>query len=276
MDYNILRVLPRLRTCETEEINTWYGDFDNIIKMAKITDTETIYRLAYSVAEGEARKRLQESHRTLGFFPTLVQIKKYLIETKEPTEIDIYDKLKNISIKEDEELEDYNKTYLELYQKVNDNLKPGIKVSDYLKSIRTRMEACRAVLYDECDSIEDAIKTTNKIQKIREFELGLQRMGGDEYEKTNPIPIFKRITTGRSYSRNFYNNNSGKVTYPNQLQITNVPVLSNHKLICYRCKEEGHKVFQCPYSDEQLIDILSKRVHNNHHTTLRNETQQKN
>jgi len=43
MDYNILRVFPRLRTCETEEINTWYGDFDNIIKMAKITDTETIY-----------------------------------------------------------------------------------------------------------------------------------------------------------------------------------------------------------------------------------------
>ncbi|KAL6607246.1 hypothetical protein U3516DRAFT_667119 [Neocallimastix sp. 'constans'] len=44
--------------------------------MARITDAETIYCWAYSTSEDDARKLLQESHRALGFFLTLVQIEK--------------------------------------------------------------------------------------------------------------------------------------------------------------------------------------------------------
>jgi len=76
-------------------------------------------------------------------------MKKALLTANESTKTNIYDKVKNLTIKIDEELEDFNRKYLELYQKVNEDLKSGIKVKDFLKSIKTRKGACHAVLYDE-------------------------------------------------------------------------------------------------------------------------------
>ena len=49
MDYNIISVLPRLKSKEKETVNKWYDEFDNVIKMERITDVETIYRLVYLV-----------------------------------------------------------------------------------------------------------------------------------------------------------------------------------------------------------------------------------
>lgn len=58
---------------------------------------------------------------------------------------------------------------MELYKKVSDDLK-GVKVKDYLKSIRTSREACRIVIYNECKTIEDVIKSAERVQKEAEFE----------------------------------------------------------------------------------------------------------
>jgi len=49
MDYNIISVFPRLKSKEKETVNKWYDEFDNVIKMERITDVETIYRLVYLV-----------------------------------------------------------------------------------------------------------------------------------------------------------------------------------------------------------------------------------
>jgi len=79
MDYNIISVLPRLKSKEKEMVNKWYDDFDNVIKMGRITDVETIYRLVYLVTEGEVRSIIQELNNSLEGYPTLLQMKKSLL-----------------------------------------------------------------------------------------------------------------------------------------------------------------------------------------------------
>jgi len=269
MDYNIINVLPRLKSCEEKAVNEWYDDFDNLLKIGKIYDTETAYRLAYLVSEGTARQAIRESYHTMGTFPTLAQLKKSLLETKELTEIEIYDKLKSLAIKKEEDLTAFNKIYLELYSKVNKTFKGGITVKDYLRSIKGRKEACRAVLYDECTTIEDAIQSVGKVQKILEFENEIT--GNEEEERNDHITL--------SSFKKRYNWNSNMDCYPSQDKQNNkikaffkgqeinsnkvadaIPVLANSKLVCFRCKEEGHKYFRCPYSDEKLLELLTKRL----------------
>ena len=142
----------------------------------------------------------------------------------------------------------------------------GIKVNDYLKSIRTRVDACRAVIYDECTTIEEAIKTTNKIQRIREFEQGLNGVRSSNKASFSSIrklsnkdlSTWKMKTNFQVNSDKF--NNGLPREYPLKSITNSIPVLANQTLKCFRCKESGHKVIQCPYSDEELIEILSKRV----------------
>ena len=172
--------------------------------------------------------------------------------------------MKNLSIKIDEELEDFNRKYLELYQKVSDDLKSGIKVKDYLKSIKTRKEACHAVLYDECETIEEAIKSASKVQKLLEFEKEMNseevssskeivHLGNKKFKVFSPIHSFPEGGKVLRYMK-------GKNTVSNEDEKKRIPVMASSKLYCYRCKEEGHKLYQCPYSDEELIQILTKRI----------------
>ncbi|KAL6636234.1 hypothetical protein U3516DRAFT_836829 [Neocallimastix sp. 'constans'] len=135
MDYNIINILPTLDSTDKQEVIRWYEDVDAILKVAKITDSEVIYQLAYLSSHGEARKAIKEIKEISRSFPSLAQLRKGLLGRKKLSKIELYDHLKNITIKRDEELEDFNKYYLQMYQQIDAKFKEGITVMDYLKSI---------------------------------------------------------------------------------------------------------------------------------------------
>jgi len=262
MDYSLINVLPHLDSIQEEDVKEWYDNFDNIIKMARIDDTETVYRLTYMISEGEARKRLKEWVPNDGEYPTLPQIKKFLIDTKKLSKTEIYDRVKGMTIQKDQDIEDFNKVYLELYNQVSKEMKEGIQVRDYLKSIKSRRGACRAIFYDECKTIEEAMRSAEKVQKLLEFErTNLEIKENEPRTTTWPLsgshhrPDQKKQTDPYSTPKNFIYRSQWK-------ENKSVPVLANTKLHCYRCKEEGHKVYQCPYNDEELLTILTQRIAN--------------
>jgi len=81
MDFKLLPFLPRLKDTDKETVFKWYDDFENLMCLGKIYDTEIRYRTVLLVSEGEARqvvKNLKEGMRE-GFFPTLIQIRRALI-----------------------------------------------------------------------------------------------------------------------------------------------------------------------------------------------------
>jgi len=135
MDYNIINILPILDSTDKQEVIRWYEDVDAILKVAKITDPEVIYQLAYLSSHGEARKAIKEIKEISRSFPSLAQLRKGLLGRKKLSKIELYDHLKNITIKRDEELEDFNNNYLQMYQQIDAKFKEGITVMDYLKSI---------------------------------------------------------------------------------------------------------------------------------------------
>eukprot|EP00833_Pecoramyces_ruminatium_P008297 jgi/Orpsp1_1/1182329/evm.model.c7180000080848.1 len=186
----------------------------------------------------------------------------------------------NLTIKDNEELEDFNCNYLQLYQQIDAKLKDGITVQDYLKSIRTRKEVCRIVLLDQCTTIEEAIKSAEKILKVWEFEslfseenkptyrgyqshsydknYSIKDSGKVDYKK---FPQ-KKLNKEKGTYFNKYSNDKENSGYPSSyiknanILKKEIPVLSNTTIQCYRCQESGHKVSQCPYDDEELIQIL--------------------
>ena len=127
--------MPTLDSTDKQEVIRWYEDVDAILKVAKITDSEVIYQLAYLSSHGEARKAIKEIKEISRSFPSLAQLRKGLLGRKKLSKIELYDHLKNITIKRDEELEDFNKYYLQMYQQIDAKFKEGITVMDYLKSI---------------------------------------------------------------------------------------------------------------------------------------------
>jgi len=300
MDYNIINILPTLDSTDKQEVIRWYEDVDAILKVAKITDPEVIYQLAYLSSHGEARKAIKEIKEISRSFPSLAQLRKGLLGRKKLSKIELYDHLKNITIKRDEELEDFNNNYLQMYQQIDAKFKEGITVMDYLKSIRYRREACRVVLLDDCSTIEEATKSAEKAQKLWEFENSLE----EETRRTFTKGYKARTRSQTFYSNNFENGEEKKIVTrkynlssdyegpkrefgekgiyynknPNVREKSfyqdyynknsreiqkEIPILKTASIICYRCQEPGHKVYQCPYSNEELIQVLSNRIKKN-------------
>ena len=270
MDYGIINVLPRLKDVDRKSVERWYEDFCNLMELGKITEDETRYRLAYLVSEGEARKTIAKLKEESSTFPKLEQIKTTLLEATQLTKMEIYDKIKALVIQDNQSIPEFNKDYLDLYGRVSDDLKDGIRIADYLHAIGPRPEACHAVVYDGVKTIEEACKSAEKIQKLLDFDRERGNQVRNHIESPLLPPFIKpyrpvEVTSGKHYQKeeadtprlfqNYSSNNRRKSSTPN------VPVLyhtANSK--CYRCGEEGHKGYNCPYDDESLLKLLTQRV----------------
>ncbi len=265
MDYSIINVLPHLNSLEEKKVCKWVDDFDNLMKLSGISDKEKQYRLAFLVSEEEAREKIVELKQGMGEeYPSLNQIKDKLLGIKSLSKIEIYDKLKTMVIKKEENIKDFNKTYLELYNKIDQELKVGIKVEDYLHAIDSRTEACYTVIFDEADTIDKACKAAEKAENLKNYRQSRQEKQkssgftfGSNFRKDIPfIPgTFTKYHNEMTHTPKFL---SLKSTGDSKQNVS-TPVFA-HKLTCYRCGEEGHKGYKCPYSDEELVKILTKRL----------------
>ena len=272
MDTKIISVLPKLDSTTEEEVNNWYNDIDNVMRLFNITEAEKQYRLSLISAEGEPKTIINELGKKRSKFPTLPDIRKALLEKKTLSMTDKYDNLKAIVIQEEENICEFNKNYKQLYKEISDELKPGIKVTDYLKSIRSRKEACRAVVYEGAETIEEACKAAEKVQRILEYEKSQEEQESDVYKKKSsylpiglPYEISKKKKDQQEQKTRFYNNKgySGPKSSYNEKETIKpaVPIMgSKPKITCYRCNQEGHKGYQCPVDDESLLKLLMARM----------------
>ena len=92
-------MLPRLKDVDRKSVERWYEDLSNLMELGKITEDETLYRLAYLVSEGEARKNIAKLKEESSTFPNLEQIKTTLLQATQLTKIEIYDKVKGSGYK---------------------------------------------------------------------------------------------------------------------------------------------------------------------------------
>ena len=96
---------------------------------------------------------------------------------------------KALVIKDNQSIPEFNEAYLDLYGRVSEDLKDGIRIADYLHAIGLRPEACHAVVYDGVKTIEEAWKSAEKIQKLLDFD---RERGNQErnYIETPLLPPF--------------------------------------------------------------------------------------
>lgn len=270
MDYALIGVLPKVSELDKALVEKWYDDFQNLMEIGKVVDDEMKYRLAYLVSDGAARDEIKKLRDNNTGYPSLQQIRDALLKVNTLTEIETYDKIKDITISPKQTITEFNEEYLGLYNQVSDNLKNGIKVSDYLKSISNRREACYAVLYDGASTIEEACTSAEKIQRVQDYEKlrsdlkdsnskpfarnPPRRNPHDPIQDPDPSTTIRKFPFPGPFRAPTSGNERSKY----------VPVLNNTSnsatIICYRCGEEGHKGYRCPYNDEQLVKLLNDRL----------------
>ena len=252
MDYSIIQVLPHLNTLDKEHVKKWAQEFDNLTKLAEIYDDEKLYRLAYQVTDGEARKTLTELKEELGDeYPTFDDITDALLKVKDLTKIEKYDMLKTMVIDRAESIKEFNKTYLELYDSMDDGFKQGIKVTDYLNSIYPRSDACCAVIYDEADSIEKACKSAEKAETLLEYK---QRRNNrkNNYPPFN-MDIKKKRPTITHLTFNVTVLAPGLLTkHPNQVQLVTNDSNTRHLFFIKACYAIGAEK-----KDIKVINVLT-------------------
>jgi len=98
MDIKIIYVLPKLNSTVEEEVNNWYNDIDNVMKLFNITDAEKQYRLSYISAEGEPKTIISELGKKRSKYTILQDIRKVLLEKQTLSLTDKYGNLKAMVI----------------------------------------------------------------------------------------------------------------------------------------------------------------------------------
>jgi len=285
-DYkNIISILPTLTSLNRDDVQNWYNDFDDILKLYDVHDADNQYRLVRLKLKGEPKEALLKLKEESGDeYPNLEQIKDALLSTTTLTDIELYDQLKAMTIKPTTNIRDFNKEYLGIYNQLGEEFKRGIKVKDYLKSIRSRKEHCRTVLYDEAATIEEACKSSEKVQSIMDYEKEIEELDRPSLSYENkknrwpgPTNFYNRESKNAPPKYFYQKGESYEQQDTRNSRPSTVPVLQGKKqYVCLRCGEEGHKGFQCPYDDATLVKVLTERLQKETKTQMTKEKEQKN
>lgn len=225
----LLKDLPLLINFDND-INSWLKEFQNVMNLYNINKQERQFVYLKQCVEEEIKSVLnnliKKNNRE---YPTLHEIKIAIENYLDIKPSDKCWKLKSLKIKCEETIKQFNFKYLEKYQELDENYKKLISVDDYIEAIKTRIYPCMLVLEKECQNLEDAMKHSERAERI-EKRLNI----------TNNLGEYKQI------NKNLITNNQN---IPNKIYN-----LEKHKkkIMCFKCYELGHKVESCLYSYKEL------------------------
>jgi len=136
-------------------------------------------------------------------------------------------KIRNLKIKRNETIKDFNIRYRNLYSKLNKNKKKVITVLDYIDSLQPNYEAWKMVsLRGEDITLEKAFLIAEKVDRLNSAQLD---------------------NNNRNSSPRMNNNVKGPRFGSPTKGMWNRPDKKNREdITCFFCKEKGHYQSECP------------------------------
>ncbi|OUM56113.1 hypothetical protein PIROE2DRAFT_65719 [Piromyces sp. E2] len=235
----LLRDLPMLINYGND-IDAWLNKFQTIMEKWNINKPERKFVFIKQCVEDDIRMIIDKlkSKNEIESYPTMDEIKTAIEDYLDITPNDKCWKLKSFQLQIDKPLKLFNIEYLRKYYDIKEEYRILITVDDYINSIKTRIYPCLLILEKECKSIEEAIKCSEKADKIERI-LNLNQIFTQQFE-LNKI---------NNFNNQDLTNNNCKLRKPN-----------DKKIMCFKCYELGHKVEKCPYSYRELVHMEEKGI----------------
>jgi len=230
------------------DVELWYSQFESWIKLQGFTQPSEYHDYCLSKVQGTGAKNIKAAVITdfLGNkeYPTLEEMKEILLKTyklrKSPE--DIINELKARKINRNDDIKEFNKKYMEIYNKLDDKSKLRVFPSDYLDTIINKVSVWRSVkseIKDKEVNLIDVMETAEFYDKL-ENELRLKtQINSNNYTNKNNKNL--------SYNKNSnaHNNNSTNpfhnINQSSQNNFNNKPKIS----FCKFCHERGHTISDC-------------------------------
>jgi len=245
MQFQCIQVLSD----SNKDVDAWYNQMKAWITLYQITDEKEIFNNCKFKVIGKSIHCLnalvtKDVDNNI-VYPSLEEIRDALLKFHDlyMDPEDIIDKLKNMAISTRGNIKEFNKEYKELYNKLDEDDRRCISVSDYLKSIFNKKEAWKGVkLAGKRISLAKAFSTAELIDEV-ENECGKRTSnsnGNSSYNQkfnSHNNKIFNnKSVTHESRDNNFKNNNLNNDGNKGKYKVQ----------MCYFCNEEGHKKYNCP------------------------------
>jgi len=220
---------------EHHDVESWFVQMEAFRDMFKINEGKDLYGFCAMTVSGKGLKsitdhiiRVSDSEVT---YPSLNQMKEHIMKAYNlnVSAEDIVDQLKDMKISMDENLKEFNKTFLELYDKLSISEKLAITLKDYLNAIEYKHQAYKGVWLAGKVDIPKAMENA---ERHEDFVLkNKQRM--DIRRKSNPNPSTSKNFNGPIRNKNF-----------SQKEIDPKPKLKINT--CFCCGNPGHVKTECP------------------------------
>jgi len=233
--FKVLKYLPLLDNYG-KDIDFWIDEFKSKLELFDVQESRKEFILARECVNEELRYVIDDLKIKKNTYPTLEEIKTAIEDYLEITQIDKYQELIDLKIKINETISNFNIKYMRKYNNLNNKFKKLITTDNYVESIIQRTYPCMRILESGCNNIEEAIKISNKAERI-ERKLNLR------------IPCFQKRDNNKYIWKT--NENISKINYNGKRDIDK-RYNKNNKIMCFRCYELGHKALYCRHSFKQL------------------------
>ena len=265
----VKRDLPYL--CDYgKDIDTWIEDFKGVMEMHDIQDSSRIFVWLKIAVEADLRnvlKSLVTTRNNITRYPNYKEVQSAIEKYMDIKPADKCSVLKNLKIKPNENIKNFNYRYLTLYHRLDRDYQKIISVDDYLNSIKSRIYVHSQILLAECDTLSDAFEVAVRAEKAEK-----RTIGNNEFLNTSMVfqnnsncqnsllehPLYRGLTegnrdldnsiqnayyvgnadlfsTGRYRQERFNSRNNNNNNNNNQFR----------NFTCYLCGEPGHKAREC-------------------------------
>lgn len=268
---SILKVLPKLSSRD-RDIETWYDNFQRIMELSGIEDKKKIFIWAKESMQGMLKgvvedQKVRNEDGTYNY-PTLEEIKAALEEHLDITPQEKCSIVKSLVIQRGETIKDFNWRYKRLFKSLPMVWKEFITVKDYLRSIAQRPYARSEVIMYKCETLEEAFEAAELAESVEEPIMDTNKVRTrTEPARVHALYPFQNTSTSSNYPDynnstmptfvpRHRNNNNNFNTNPYRRNQNNVSFgYTENQFKCYKCNQPGHKVFNCPYTYQQLADM---------------------
>jgi len=281
------------------DVKSWASDLKLWIHYQHISDPELIFTACILTSTGETREVIQsleeskhtpdnesdnEEDENRNEFPTLddvVDAVEVFYGLKEDQQM-LVRKLRNLKIRKNEKVKDFNIRYRTLYLKLDKKRRKLISVLDYADSLKNNKYAWRKISMKDNISLTKALALAEKIDRLSDdFDEEYENFHSKNTSKQN---LYKGNKNQPNYNRQnglkqsyfkpnaYYNNPRRNVEFSETKKGNKDSVMDDLTKrmkglsinACFFCGEEGHYLNNCEKLQSIIKENKEKYLHSQH------------